>query len=119
MIVNIKFAKMDPTEALKAAAMDVANYLPTYFDEIIAIDIDLGRTSDHHEKGKVYYAEFNVSIPGHMVCVSKESEDLYKAIEKVKDHMKVELEKYKGKMNHIDREQIRETKAYHDDDVNI
>ena len=117
MNININFTKLDPTEAIKAYATERAEDLATYFEGILSVDIDLGRTSDHHEKGKVFYAEYNVSIPGQMVRVSKQAEDLYKAIEKVKDHMKVELEKYKGKMNNIDRDEIRETKAYHDGDA--
>lgn len=119
MNININFTKIDSSEALKSAATEMAESLSTYFEGIIAVDIDLGRTSDHHEKGDVYYAEYNVSIPGDMVRVSKQSEDLYKAIEKVKDHLKVELEKHKGKMNEIDREEIRDTKAYHDEEVGV
>lgn len=119
MNINIHFTKIDSSDALKVAAIEMAESLVKYFEGIISVDIDLGRTTDHHEKGQVYYAEYNVAIPGDMVRVSKESEDLYKAIEKVKDHLKVELEKYKGKMNHIDREEIRETKAYHDDTVGV
>jgi ribosomal subunit interface protein len=115
MNININFTIIEPTEPLKAYARQRAEDLATYFEHIISVDIDLGRTSDHHEKGKVFYAQYNVGVPGSMVQVRKEAEDLYKAIEKVKDHMKVELGKHKGKTNQIDREMIRETKAYHDD----
>lgn len=116
MNININFTKLDPTEAIKAYATERAEDLATYFEGILSVDINLGRTTDHHDKGKVFLAEYNVSIPGHLVVVSKQADDLYKAIEKVKDHMKIELEKYKGKMNHIDREAVRETKAYHEGD---
>jgi ribosomal subunit interface protein len=120
MNININFTKIDSSDALKTAATEMAAHLATYFEGIMAVDIDLGRTTDHHEHGDdVYYAEYNVHIPGDMVRVSKESEDLYKAIEKVKDHLKVELEKYKAKMHQIDREEIRDTKAYHDDEVGV
>lgn len=119
MTVNINFTKMEATEALKTAAIEMAEQLPTYFEGIVAVDIDLGRTTDHQHKGEVYYAEYNVSIPGQLVRVVKKAADLYKAIEKVKDHLKIELEKHKGKMNQIDREEIRDTKAYHDDTVGV
>lgn len=116
MNININFTIIEPSEALKELAIENAEHLATYFEDIIAVDIDLGRLSSDQQTGKVYYAEYNVSIPGQLVRVTKEAKDMYKAIEKVKDHLKVELEKHKAKMNQIDREVIRETKAYHLDD---
>ena len=84
----------------------------SFFDNIIHIDADVGMRSTHHNKGKIYYAEVNVQIPGKLVRVEKDAEDLYKAIDKVKDHMKVELEKVKGKMRHKDKEELRGQKEY-------
>jgi ribosome-associated translation inhibitor RaiA len=69
--------------------------------------------SNHHNKGKIYYAEVNLDIPGHpTIRVVKESEDLYKAIDKVKDHLKVELDSAKEKMRRKDKEEIRGQKEY-------
>lgn len=112
MKVTIQGTGIELTEAIKQYAEEKVQSLEKYFDQILQADIDVGMNSHHHNKGKVYYAEVNLSVPGKLVRVVKESEDLYKAIDKVKDHLKVELEKMKGKMNEIDREDLRDQKGY-------
>ncbi len=112
MKITIQGTGIELTEAIKQYAEEKAQSLEKYFDNIQQADIDVGMNSHHHNKGKVYYAEINLSVPGKLVRVVKESEDLYKAIDKVKDHLKVELEKIKGKMNEIDREDLRDQKGY-------
>ncbi len=104
---------MEATDAIKEYVTEKVEGLTTYFEHIDSADIDVGLRSNHHNKGKIYYAEFKLQIPSKpSLYITKDAEDLYKAIDKVKDHMKVELEKIKGKMNHVDREELREVKAY-------
>lgn len=79
----------------------------------MSADVDVGMHSHHHQKGDVFYAEFKLQIPTKpSLYVTKEADDLYKAIDKVRDHMKVELDELKEKMHHVDREEIREEKGY-------
>ena len=104
---------MEATDAIKEYITEKVESLTTFFEGIESADIDVGIKSQHHNKGKIYYAEFKLQIPSRpSLYLSKDAEDLYKAIDKVKDHMKVELEKIKGKMNQLDREELREVKAY-------
>lgn len=112
MYINIKTTGMEVTDPIKQYVEDKANDLLTYFENIQGVDTIVGMESHHHNKGKIYYAEFNLQIPGKNINIRKDSEDLYKAIDKVKDHLKVELEKLKGKMNDVDREEIRDQKSY-------
>lgn len=112
MITTIKGTNIDLTDALKTYAKEKIESLTTYFDNIQNADIDIGLRSNHHQKGKVYYAEVNLSVPGTLLRVEKEAEDLYKAIDKVRDHFKIELEKMKGKKRDKDREVIRDQKGY-------
>ncbi len=113
MNININFTGIDATDAIKEYITEKVESLTTFFEGIESADIDVGMKSHHHNKGKIYYAEFKLQIPTRpSLYVSKDAEDLYKAIDKVKDHMKVELEKIKGKMHQLDREEIREEKAY-------
>lgn len=116
MNININFTGVDSTEAIKEYATDKAESLSTYFDGITGIDIDVGKRG-HQQKGSdEFYAEFKVQIPTKPnLYIVKESSDLYKAIDKVRDHLKVELERIKGKMHQIDREEVREQKAYQED----
>jgi ribosomal subunit interface protein len=116
MITNIQCTNIDSTEAIKSYAKEKMEGLTKFFDNIQQIDIDVGMKSHHHNKGKIYYAESNVVIPGKkLLRVSKDAEDLYKAIDKVRDHLKVELEKIKGKMRDRDRAVLRDQKGYQND----
>lgn len=103
---------MDITPAIKQYVEEKAESLVKYFDNIQEVDAIVGMESHHHNKGKIYFAEFNVMVPGKNLTVKKEAVDLYKAIDKVKDHLKVELEKVKGKMRNKDKEELRGHKEY-------
>lgn len=112
MKINIQGTGIDLTEPIKKYVEDKINGLTKFFDRIQSADVDVGMQSHHHQKGQVYYAEVNLSTPGKMIRVVKECEDLYKAIDKVKDHLKVELEKMKEKMRRKDKKVLREEKGY-------
>ncbi|MFA4831091.1 MAG: ribosome-associated translation inhibitor RaiA [Patescibacteria group bacterium] len=112
MNINIHCTNIDATEPIKQYAMEKMAGLGKFFSNIQQIDIDVGMKSRHHLKGKIYYAECNVSVPGKLIRVSKNAVDLYKAIDKVRDHLKVEFEKMKGKRRERDRNILREQKGY-------
>lgn len=112
MIINVQATGIDMTDALNQYAQEKASSLEKFFDQITQVDITIGKESNHHNKGKVFFAEMNVYVPSNKLVVKKFAEDQYKAIDKVKDHLKVEFEKMKGKMRQKDRKHIRDQKAY-------
>lgn len=112
MKINIKATGIELTESLKEYSNQKIEGLEKFFDNITQADIDIGIRSIHHAKGKVFYAEVNLHVPKKILRVVKDAEDLYKAIDKVKDHLKIELEKIKGKMRAKDRKSIRGNKEY-------
>lgn len=112
MIVTIHGTGMELTPALRSYAEEKITSLEKFFDGIERVSIDMGLMSHHHNKGNIFYAEVNLSIPGHMVRVVKEESDLYKAIDRVKDQLKVDLEKMKEKMRAKDRVELRAVKEY-------
>jgi len=112
MNINIKGTNIELTEAIKNYAEEKISSLNKFFDNIQTADIDVGMNSHHHQKGDIFYAEVNLSVPGKLLRVVKEEPDLYKAIDKVKDHLKVELEKMKEKMRAKDKKVLRSEKEY-------
>lgn len=112
MITTIHAKGMELTAPMREYAEEKILGLEKFFDNIIKAEIDMGLLSQHHNKGKIYYAEVNLFLPGKVVRVVKESEDLYKAIDKVKDHLKNELETTKQKMRQKNKEEIRSQKEY-------
>ncbi len=115
MIINIHGTGIELTTAIKQYAEEKISGLTKFFDNIRQADIDIGLRSHHHNKGKIFYAEVNLHVPGELVRVEKDSEDLYKAIDKVKDHLKVDLEKRKEKMRTKDKKGIRAQKEYQEE----
>lgn len=115
MIINIHGTGIELTPAMKQYAEEKIGGLTKFFENIRQADIDIGIRTHHHNKGKIFYAEANLHVPGELVRVEKDSEDLYKAIDKVKDHLKVDLEKRKEKMRQKDKKSLREQKEYHEE----
>lgn len=113
MTITIHASNIEFTEALREYAEQKIQSLEKYFDRIITANVDIGLESTHHKQGKIFYAEVNLHLPEKkMIRVTKNAEDLYKAIDKVRDHLKVELDKVKNKMRDRDREALREVKGY-------
>ncbi len=113
MNISIHANNIELTDAIREYTEKKIQGLVKYFDRITNAAVDIGLTSNHHQKGKIYYAEVNVHLPqGQMVRVRKEAEDLYKAIDKVRDHLKLELDEIKDRMRAKDREVLRDAKGY-------
>ncbi len=62
--------------------------------------VEIGITTFHHQKGNIFRAEVNLSIPGGLKVLRAETEkeDLFLAINEVRDELQRKIKKYKGKM---------------------
>lgn len=114
MIINVHATEMDMTPAIKEYCEGKVESLETYCDDMLSADVNVGLLSNNHQKGKIFFCKMKLEIPGKDLFIEKKAEDLYKAIDKVRDHYKIELEKLKGKSGDIDRELLRENKGYHE-----
>ncbi len=104
------------TPAVKEYAEEKIGGLIKFYDHITQADIEIGRNTEHHHKGDVFYAEVNLDVPGKLIRVVKEEGDVYKAIDKVKDHLKLELDEMKEKRLRRDKEELRDIKGYQDEE---
>lgn len=66
-------------------------------DESAALNAILAKVSRHHQKGDIFKVEMNLHISGKVFQASYESEDLYSAMDTVKDEIVKELKTYKDK----------------------
>ena len=103
---------MELTEPIKDYVEKKILMLEKYSDKIISADVVVGMNSKHRTKGDVFFVEVNLNVPGELIRVAKEEGDLYKAIDKVKDHLKVELQTIKEKSLRRDKKLLREQKSY-------
>ena|SRR3989344_9140164 len=60
-------------------------------NDSVIIRVELARTTQHHHKGNVFYAEANMDIPKHLLRVEETNTDIHAAIDKLKDRMKNEI----------------------------
>ncbi|MDD5341585.1 MAG: ribosome-associated translation inhibitor RaiA [Patescibacteria group bacterium] len=99
MKIDIKGTNMELTEAIKDYVNEKIGGLEKFFDNIIEAKVDVGKTSNHHQKGDVFRAEVNLDVPEKYVLRAEATrEDLYMAINEVKDDLQRQIKKYKEKM---------------------
>ncbi len=99
MNIQIKFENINSDEKLKDYVKEKVMMLTKYLGDIHIINAKakLVMTSQHHNKGDIYECEIAVALPGETLRVSKTTSDIFKAIDKVKDHLVRSIEKYKEK----------------------
>ena len=59
--------------------------------------VEIEKTALHHKKGPFFRAECQMQIPAKSIRAESVSENLYLAIDEVKDELQREIKKYKNK----------------------
>ncbi len=103
MRIHIKATGLELTPPLKEFIEEKLGMLAKYiqrWDEnnSVIARIEIAKTTKHHQKGNVFYAEANVDLPHQVLRVEETNVDAYAAIEKLKDRLKTELLRIKDKM---------------------
>jgi putative sigma-54 modulation protein len=70
-------------------------------DTSIMCDIEVGKTTRHHQHGDVFRAEINLHIAGKQLRATAEEETLYNAIDRVISEITRELRRFKGKRKRL------------------
>lgn len=103
MTINIRASGMELTPAIRQYVEEKFGMLEKYAQNILQIDIDLGLDTHHHQKGAIFFCTAKIDIPKDMLTVEKHEEDLYKAIDKVKDHLQESLIERKERVRDLRR----------------
>lgn len=108
MKLNIKATKLELTPNLKDYVQKKMDMLDKYLGKFKVINayLEVSKVSNHHLRGEIYSAEANLTIGGDLLRVAKTEKDLFKAIDKVKDHLELVIKKYKDKI--IDRKKKKQ-----------
>jgi putative sigma-54 modulation protein len=91
MVINIRAVGMELTPAIRQYVEEKYTSLGKFASDIMQIDVDLGRSTNHHNKGKIMNCAAVLQLKGDVIKVERSAEDLYKAIDKVKDHLRETL----------------------------
>ena len=100
MKISIKTTNLDLTPALTQYIEEkigsVEKFI-TRFDAkgLVEAHVEVGRVTRHHHKGNVFRAEVNLRLPRQILRAEDEDFDVRAAIDKVKDRLHREVEKYK------------------------
>lgn len=66
--------------------------------------VEMGKPSQHHRSGPVFYAEVNLTISGgHLLRAQAQHVDLRAAITDVKEELRVQIKKFKEKRTDTSR----------------
>ena len=100
MQLRIKATNLELTEAIR-------NYFQNKMDivekclgdlQVINCDVEVEKAIGGQNKGEIFRAEVNLQVPRQLLRVEKTEDDLYKAIDNVKDHLELVIIKYKEKL---------------------
>lgn len=70
--------------------------LPHESEEPI-VEVEIGKTTNHHASGDVFRAEANLRVRGKHFRVTSEKDDLYAAIDEMRDELMRVLSSHKDK----------------------
>lgn len=103
MQIKFKATKLEMTNAIRDYITEKVNMLEKYLKriDVLNCDFEIEKSVGNQHKGEIFRAEINLEVPGEILRVEKTEPDLYKAIDKVKDHLAEMIKKYKEKR--IDR----------------
>lgn len=102
MNIIIKGTNLELHNELKEYAEEKIGSLKKFMEDIdlggnrVVARIELAKTTSHHQQGDIYKAEVNLQLPKKMFRSVVESDDIFKAIDDVKDELKIMINEYKA-----------------------
>jgi len=109
MQIKIKATKIELTPEIKDYVQEKMDMLEKYLGsiDVISCDVEVGRSVGGQNRGEIYRAEVNLRLPGELLRVEKTEKELFKAIDKVKDHLARSIKRYKEKRIDKKRQSIK------------
>ena len=99
MKINLKTKNFGLTPSIKNYLEQKLNSLDKFLpgDESISADVELGKITNHHQKGDIFMAEVNLKIPGRLIRAVAEEWDLRIAIDAIRGELQKEIKINKEK----------------------
>jgi putative sigma-54 modulation protein len=112
MNINIKATQIELTEAITNYVYKRLEPLEKFLGgkEGVNVLVEVGKSTNHHNKGDIFRAEVHMIGAGIDVYAVKETNDLYAAIDVVESEIKRELKSLKGKQSRTLRDGQRRIK---------
>ena len=104
MQINVQGKNMELTDAIKDRILTKETNLGRFLEkmeerdgDVVAIAFDVSKNTNHHKAGNVFHADCLINIRGEKFYSSSDEEDLYTAIDKVKENLFREISKSKDR----------------------
>lgn len=92
MKINVKATGITLTDSISEYVEKKVDTLEKFFKEKdVLVNVEVGKSTKHHKSGDIFRAEIRVSSSGNDYYASVEKDDLYAAIDEVKDEILREL----------------------------
>lgn len=93
MNIHIQAMGIELTAAIAAQVEKKMQALVKYLHaDVVDVDVEVGKTTGHHNKGQIFFCEAHIRAPGIAVIRTREEdEDLYAAIDEVHDELQRQL----------------------------
>lgn len=98
MKLTIKTTNLELTPEIKKVIEEKIATLDKFTSHIktpVEAFVEVALETRHHKKGKIYYAEANIQVPGKIIRAEAEEEGIYQAINRIKDELHRLLKEYK------------------------
>lgn len=112
MKIDLKYTQFEPADNIEEYARkrigSLARFLKSFEkNHEIAMFVEIARSTKHHRKGNVFYAEamFEVVPGGKKFRAESTGSDIRMALDEVKEKLKKEIRRHKDKLVHARREQ--------------
>ncbi len=100
MRINIKATNLELTNAISDYVEKRVASLEKFVDkndESAIAQVEVGKSTKHHQSGDIFRAEINLHIAGKDLRAVAEKDNLYSAIDEAKDEMTREITSHKDR----------------------
>lgn len=114
MDIHLKYTNIEATPAINDYVEEKIGSLEELIQDIEAKEplmgdaihawVEVGKSDRHHQKGKVWYAECQMRLPGKSIRAVSNHYALTAAIDEVKDELRRLIQEYKEKQERMTKE---------------
>ncbi len=99
MQITIKTTRLAITDALRDYCQLKMDKIEKYLGstKVVNCDVEIAKTVGDQRHGDIFRAEVNLEVPHQLLRVERTAADMYKAIDKAQEHLKLVIKKYKEK----------------------
>jgi putative sigma-54 modulation protein len=103
MRINVKGTNIELTDSIRDYVEKRVTNLGKLLQKIeesggeVNVHFEVGKTSNHHKKGEYFHTDCLINLDGKKFYHSADAEDLYAAVDALKESLFVDIQKYKDR----------------------